>query len=86
MVAALGSLGDAYRLRGDYSQAEETLQQALEKARSLDNSAYLIATLNSLGNIAFSQAQGQYRRAESAKLSGDTELPGQNRDAEALNQ
>jgi CHAT domain-containing protein len=84
IVAALGSLGDAYRLRGNYSQAEEILEQALEKARSLSNPPYLIATLNSLGNIALSQAQGQYRRAEAAKLAGETELPGNIRDAEAL--
>jgi tetratricopeptide (TPR) repeat protein len=72
-VAALGSLGDAYRLQGDSKNAIKTLEQALEIARSLDNTPYLIATLNSLGNTYISQAENRYQRANSATAAGDTQ-------------
>jgi CHAT domain-containing protein len=75
-VAALGSLGEAYRLRGDYGEATKILEQTLRQARSLNDlkyrSTYLVATLNSLGKVTVNRAQGQYRRAESTKLAGDS--------------
>jgi CHAT domain-containing protein len=66
-AAALGSLGDAYRLRGDYQQAIQSLQAGLEISQTLDNPAYLISTYNSLGNAYLSLAQVNYRRAQSSE-------------------
>lgn len=66
-VAALGSLGDAYRLQGNYQQAIEYLQAGLTIARQPEYSTYLIPTLNSLGNSYLSLAQTNYRRAVSSE-------------------
>lgn len=70
-AAALGSLGDAYRLIGAYTLAIEVLQPGLEIAKTLDNATYQAAALNSLGNAHISLAQRSYRRATSAKQQGD---------------
>jgi CHAT domain-containing protein len=71
-AAALGSLGDAYRLRGEYKQAiEQYLQPALTLAESLDHLPYRAAALNSLGNAHVSLAQMNYRRVNSARLIGE---------------
>jgi CHAT domain-containing protein len=71
-VAALGSLGDAYRLVGDYQQALTVLQAGLELTQKLDDPRYHAAVLNSLGNTHGSLAQLSYRRAYSAELRGDS--------------
>lgn len=70
-AAALGSLGDAYRLRGDINPAIESLQASLKLAQTIANPAYQISALNSLGNAYSSRAQRSYRRASSAQQSGD---------------
>lgn len=66
-VAALGSLGEAYRLRGKYDQAIEYL----ETARNLPEATYQKAILNSLGNAHFSRAKLWNLRAASAQQLGD---------------
>lgn len=81
-VAALGSLGEAYRLRGGERdsaagsgnrQAGEYLEQGLKVAREIQNSQFITALLNSLGNNALNLAQINYRRANSAELIGNGE-------------
>lgn len=66
-AAALGSLGDAYRLRGEYERAIGYLQEGLVISQELNNPAYLISTYNSLGNAYLSLAQVNYRRALSSE-------------------
>lgn len=89
-AAALGSLGDAYRLRGDYQQAIDYLQAGLEISQALENPAYLISTYNSLGNAYLSLAQVNYRRAlsseqiEEYEAAEEFEQQGLANDAEAL--
>ncbi|MBE9167866.1 CHAT domain-containing protein [Pleurocapsales cyanobacterium LEGE 06147] len=65
-IAALGSLGEAYRLRGDYDEAIEYLEQA----KNFQNSAYNFLVLNSLGNAHVSRAQLWNLRAKSAQQRG----------------
>ncbi|MGA7933088.1 MAG: CHAT domain-containing protein [Kovacikia sp.] len=69
-AAALGSLGNAYRLTGNYDGAIAMLEQSRDLARTLartlDSPAnYLVAALNSLGSAYSSRAQASYRRAAS---------------------
>jgi CHAT domain-containing protein len=71
-TAAWGSLGEAYRLRGDYQLALPYLQTSLKLARQIKNSSLAISALNSLGNTYGSLAQINYRRATSAKRRGET--------------
>ncbi|GAB4380392.1 MAG: hypothetical protein Kow00121_36550 [Elainellaceae cyanobacterium] len=66
-VIALGSLGDAYRLRGEPDRAIAYLEQGLAIARELPEPIYQISTLNSLGNAYLSLAEVGYRRALSAE-------------------
>jgi CHAT domain-containing protein len=70
-VAAWGSLGEAYRLRGDYQLALPYLQTSLKMARQIKHSSLAIAALNSLGNTYSSLAQINYRRATSAEKRGE---------------
>jgi tetratricopeptide (TPR) repeat protein len=70
-VAAWGSLGEAYRLRGDYQLALPYLQTSLKMARQIKHSSLAIAALNSLGNTYSSLAQINYRRATSAQKRGE---------------
>jgi len=70
-AAALGSLGDAYRLRGNDEPAILVLEKALAMTQTLNLPNYRMAALNSLGNLYMGQAQVSYRRAESATLAGD---------------
>lgn len=65
-VAALGSLGEAYRLRGDYDRAIEYL----ENAKQIDSSIYPFSVLNSLGNAYTARAQRWDIRAKSASARG----------------
>ncbi len=62
-IAALGSLGEAYRLRGNYDVAI----QYLEAAKNTNNQTYNFAILNSLGNAHASRAQLWNLRAKSAQ-------------------
>jgi CHAT domain-containing protein len=71
-AAALGSLGEAYRLRGNYQPAANYSQQSLVTAQLLDNPQLTMSALNSLGNTYSSLAQVSYRRAESAEIRGET--------------
>lgn len=71
-AAALGSLGDAYRLRGEYNQAIEHLQASLKLANEIDNPAIRSSALNSLGNAYISLAKVNDRRANSAEQIGDS--------------
>jgi CHAT domain-containing protein len=65
-VAALGSLGEAYRLRGEYENAIKYLTQAQEIKEPL----YYSRVLNSLGNAYVSRAQLENIRANSAEKLG----------------
>jgi CHAT domain-containing protein len=69
-AAALGSLGDVYRLSGNYATAIAALESGLKLAPTIDQPAYQSAMLTSLGNVYSSRAQRRYRRAESATLRG----------------
>ena len=71
-IAALGSLGEAYRLRGNYQQAANYAEQSLTAAKLLDNPQLTMSALNSLANTYSSLAQVSYRRAESAQKRGET--------------
>lgn len=71
-IAALGSLGEAYRLRGDYQNAANYAQKSLAAAQLQNNSQLTMSALNSLGNTYSSLAQVSYRRAESAQRRGET--------------
>lgn len=71
-IAALGSLGETYRLRGDYQNAASYAQKSLAAAQLINNSQLTMSALNSLGNTYSSLAQVSYRRAESAQRRGET--------------
>ena len=70
-VAALGSLGEAYRLRGNYQKALSYLHNSLKLAQEINNPHLEISALNSLGNTYSSLAQVNYRRAKSAERRGE---------------
>jgi CHAT domain-containing protein len=72
-AAALGSLGDARRLTGDYESATISLGKSLEIVKKLNNPSLRISVFNSLANAHISLAQEKYRRADSATQRGDTE-------------
>lgn len=65
-VAVLGSLGEAYRLKGSYDIAI----QYLEAAEKIYNETYKSAILNSLGNAHASRAQLWNVYAKSARQQG----------------
>ncbi|MEH2247776.1 CHAT domain-containing protein [Nostoc sp.] len=67
-VAALGSLGEAYRLRGQDDKAIKTLETSLKIVQEINLPVYRSSVLNSLGNAYFSEAQLNEQRANSAKL------------------
>jgi CHAT domain-containing protein len=70
-AAAWGSLGEAYRLRGNYQSALGYLKTSLKQAQEIKQSQLIISTLNSLGNTYSSLAQVNYRRATSAEKRGE---------------
>ena len=72
-VAALGSLGEAYRLTGEAEKALIYLEQGRAVSLEIGNPALQSATLNSLGNTVASLAQVNYRRANEADARGDQE-------------
>ena len=67
-MAALGSLGEASRLRGKFDKAIETLEASLKITQDINLSGYRSSVLNSLGNAYFSQAQLNEQRAKSANF------------------
>jgi len=69
-MAALGSLGEAYRLQGKYEQAIALLQESLKIAQELENLASQTATFNNLGNAYKAKAQRQESYAKSAEQRG----------------
>ncbi len=69
-AAALGSLGEAYRLRGKQDKAIETLETSLKIIQKHNLPAYRSSVLNSLGNVYFSKVQLGEQRAISAQLRG----------------
>jgi CHAT domain-containing protein len=68
---ALGSLGDANRLVGNYDLAIKNLKSSLTIANKLNLPELRVAVLNSLGNAHISLALVKYRRADSAIQRGD---------------
>lgn len=70
-AAGLGSLGNAYRLQGDYENALRSHSKSLTIAEKLQNSAYVIAAKNGLGNTYASLAKRNYRYAEFASETDD---------------
>ena len=70
-AAAIGSLGETYRLRGDYQLALDYLTSSLEITTKANLVQLEISTLNSLGNTYSSLAQIDYRRAVSAQKRGE---------------
>lgn len=78
-AAALGSLGEVYRLKGDYPKAIEWLNQSLEIAKAINQPSYIAAALNGLGNANLSLALINYRLADSATQAGDISAADQSR-------
>lgn len=72
-VAALGTLGNAYRLIGEYALAQQNLEASLKLAEQLQQPVYRLSALNSLGILYTSLAQVSDRKAEIAQQSGDQE-------------
>lgn len=86
-IAALGSLGEAYRLSGEADKALDYLAHAQSVSEALDDPTLTAALFNSLGNTAFSSAQVSYRRADEANIRGDRmSAQAQQLDADTLNQ
>ena len=72
-VAALGSLGETYRLTGSYDRAIMVLNQSLtilDRANAETINARS-AVLSSLGNAYAAQARVSRRRAQTAETQGD---------------
>ncbi|HCF28526.1 MAG TPA: hypothetical protein DEV81_15300 [Cyanobacteria bacterium UBA11049] len=70
-AAALGNLGNAYRLMGEYKVAIAYLQSSLKVANEINNRIYRASSLNSLGNAYINLAKVNYRQANSARQRGD---------------
>lgn len=70
-AAALGALGDANRLVGEYDAGIKNLQKSLAIANKLNQPLLRVAILNSLGNTHISLARVKYRQATSAEQRGD---------------
>jgi CHAT domain-containing protein len=70
-AAALGTLGNFYRLQGDYETSLQLLKKSLNIAENLNNYNYIIAAKNGLGNTYANLAKRDYRYAEFAANSGD---------------
>ncbi|MFB2897434.1 CHAT domain-containing protein [Aerosakkonemataceae cyanobacterium BLCC-F50] len=72
-AAALGSLGNAYRLRGDYEKAIKYLEESLAIANQTGNTIYSATSLNNLANVYSNVALVNYRRADLAETRGAEE-------------
>lgn len=70
-AAGLGSLGNVYRLQGDYERALRSHSKSLAIAEKLQNSAYVIAAKNGLGNTYANLAKRDDRYAEFATETRD---------------
>jgi CHAT domain-containing protein len=70
-AAALGSLGNAYRLQGDYVEAVLYLEQSLALGRKLHQTAHILSALNGLGNAFASLAKRSYRQLQYAQQAAD---------------
>jgi CHAT domain-containing protein len=70
-VAALGSLGNAYRLRGNYTAGIDYLNASLKLAQERQLSAYEIAAWHGLGNLHSSLAKRYQRQLQFAQVTGD---------------
>ncbi len=68
-MAALGSLGNAYRLRSEYEESIQALQKTLSLAMQTNNQPYVFSALNSLGNVYVSLAKRDDRRRQYAEQS-----------------
>lgn len=62
-AASLGSLGEVYRLQGDYAKAIEVLQLALNLATELKIPTFQTAANQSLGNTYSNWAATRYRKS-----------------------
>ena len=67
-AAALGSLGEAHRLRGDYLQAATILTTAAELANTIQIPTFQAATNNSLGNTYSNLALTRYRKSTAFRV------------------
>lgn len=70
IAAALGVLGDTYRLQGSLDsdlKAIEILQNSLNVAREIEKPVYVYSALNSLGNVYINLARDRYNRANLAR-------------------
>jgi CHAT domain-containing protein len=70
-IAALGALGNSYRLQGRYEGARTLLEQSLALASAENLSTARIAALQGLGSIYASLAKREYRYAQFARQMGD---------------
>ena len=70
-AAARGSLGETYRLRGNYQPALSYLESSLAISTKAHLTQLEISALNSLGNTYSSLALVDYRRAASAQKRGE---------------
>lgn len=68
-AAALGSLGDVYRLQGEYLLAIDLTERSLVIAQELGHLPYQISALHHLGQTYLTLAQIDYRRARFAEES-----------------
>jgi CHAT domain-containing protein len=69
--AGLGSLGNIYRLQGNYEASLGLLNKSLAIAEDLKNTVYISAAKNNLGSTYANLAKRDYRYAEFAAESGD---------------
>lgn len=71
-AAALGSLGNTYRLRGSYTTGIGYLSESLKLAQQLHLSTYEIAAWHGLGNLYTSLVKQYQRQLRAAQATGDT--------------
>ena len=71
IIAALGSIGKLLRLQGDFALAIQFLEESLHQAQNIPKFDYIVAALNSLGNVYTSQATKNYRYAQLANQARD---------------
>src|SRR5579883_3125626 len=72
LIAALGSLGNAHRLSGDYQQAIRDLEATLSLATAIKHPPYIDSALTELGNTYASLVKQDNRRRQYAEQSSDT--------------
>ena len=70
-VAAVGTLGNVHRLRGEYERALQYLQTALKLATPMQSQSHQFAALNGLGNTYVSLTKRDDRRRYYAQQSAD---------------